>query len=113
MTINLELMQKEEYRRLALWFLLMDGDQCLGESLLMRCFEMHGQALTEYELSDTINWLDDRGLVDKEITNNYVFARLTASGVAVAKGVREEVGVRELRTSERREIRDFLRNRGR
>lgn len=111
--MNIEEMQKEEYRRLALWFLLMDGDQCLGESLLMRCFEMHGQPLTEYELSDTINWLDDRGLADKEIITNRIFARLTASGVAVAKGVREAVGVRELRTSERAQIRDYLKNRGR
>lgn len=108
--MNIEQLKAEDHRRMTLWFLLLDGDYCLGEAMLQSCFEAKNKDITPRELSDAINWLEERGMVTKEIVQDTIFARLTEYGVTIAKG-RPTRGVRDLRVSERAEIKAFLASR--
>ncbi len=105
--MNIEEIKSKDHRRMVLWFLMLDGDQCLGEDTLSLCFEARGKDITTRQLSDTINWLAEKGMVSKEIIDNYVFARLTDAGLDIAKGKMTAQGVRDLRPSERTEVREF------
>lgn len=108
--MNIEKEKQEDRRRMLLWFLLLDGDYCLGEAMLASCFEARNKDLTPRELSDTVNWLEEKGMVSKEMVQNTIFARLTDYGVTIAKG-RTARGLRDLRRSEHAEIKAFLQSR--
>ncbi|MBS9780888.1 MAG: hypothetical protein KGV56_00160 [Gammaproteobacteria bacterium] len=112
MSVNINHLKRQDDRRMVVWFLSYDRDNQLSEVMLHTCFEAHGKDIDEDELSDAIQWLYQKGLVTIQRIEGVDFILLTNDGLKVAKGRINIKGVRNLRNSERAEIKAFHQRNG-